>query len=192
MKLWWRFGPLTNASDCWRFSNLKSLVICSYGLRCFDPDSDSVPTMDIWCAKSVNWQTKNTQLKSDILCPGEKWLKSCSKSSFWVTLHGDPNPKSLSSCVFSLWICFGVCRATSRGGTNRVFGKPCFCPLPKRGRFDENGENDEFAFYPLKQGFRSSDPQKRRKWRKWRVSLRKRHGLEKTWFVLPWTSGSQP
>ena len=38
----------------------------------------------------------------------------------------------------------------SRGGTNGVFGKPCFCPLPKRGRFDENGENDEFAFYPLK------------------------------------------
>ena len=37
-----------------------------------------------------------------------------------------------------------------RGGTNRVFGKPCFCPLPKRARFDENGENDEFAFYPLK------------------------------------------
>ena len=25
-----------------------------------------------------------------------------------------------------------------------------FCPLPKRGRFDENGENDGFAFYPLK------------------------------------------
>ena len=40
----------------------------------------------------------------------------------------------------------------NRGGTNRVFGKPCFCPLPKRGRFDENGENDEFAFYSLKQG----------------------------------------
>ena len=39
---------------------------------------------------------------------------------------------------------------SSRGGTNRVFGKPCLCPLPKRGRFDENGENDEFAFYPLK------------------------------------------
>ena len=38
----------------------------------------------------------------------------------------------------------------NRGGTNRVFGKPCFCPLPKRGHFDENGENDEFAFYPLK------------------------------------------
>ena len=37
-----------------------------------------------------------------------------------------------------------------QGGTNRVFGKPCFCPLPKRGRFDENGENYEFAFYPLK------------------------------------------
>ena len=38
----------------------------------------------------------------------------------------------------------------SQGRTNRVFGKPCFCPLPKRGHFDENGENDEFAFYPLK------------------------------------------
>ena len=34
--------------------------------------------------------------------------------------------------------------------TNRVFGKPCFLsPAKKRGRFDENGENDEF-FYPLK------------------------------------------
>ena len=39
-----------------------------------------------------------------------------------------------------------------RGGTNRVFGTPCFCPLPKGGRFDENGENDEVAFYPLKTG----------------------------------------
>ena len=41
-------------------------------------------------------------------------------------------------------------QAKTRGGTNRVFGEPCFCPLPKRGRFDENGESDEFAFYPLK------------------------------------------
>ena len=38
----------------------------------------------------------------------------------------------------------------SGGGTNRVFGKPCFCPLPKRGRFDESCENDEFTFRPLK------------------------------------------
>ena len=37
-----------------------------------------------------------------------------------------------------------------RVGTTCVFGKPCFCPLPKRGRFDESGENDEFAFYPLR------------------------------------------
>ena len=27
-----------------------------------------------------------------------------------------------------------------------AFGKPCLCPLLKRGDFDENGENDEFAF----------------------------------------------
>ena len=38
----------------------------------------------------------------------------------------------------------------NRGGTNCGFGKPYFCPLPKRGRFDENGANDEFTFYPLK------------------------------------------
>ena len=37
----------------------------------------------------------------------------------------------------------------SRGGTNRVLVNRS-CPLPKGGRFDENGENDEFAFYPLK------------------------------------------
>ena len=36
------------------------------------------------------------------------------------------------------------------GQGNRVFGKPCFCSVPNRGCFDENGENDEFAFYPLK------------------------------------------
>ena len=34
----------------------------------------------------------------------------------------------------------------ARGGTNCAFGKPCFCSVPKRGRFDENGENDKFAF----------------------------------------------
>ena len=66
-----------------------------------------------------------------------------------------------------------------RGGTNRVFGKHCFCPLSKRGRFDENGENDEFAFYPLS----SSDQRKRQKWRKWWVSFRQRHGLENAGFV---------
>ena len=47
-----------------------------------------------------------------------------------------------------------------RGGTNRVFGKPCFCPLPKRGHFDENGENDECAFYLLKtSGFALQTPE---------------------------------
>ena len=45
---------------------------------------------------------------------------------------------------------FKKVRVRARGGTNRAFGKPCFCPLPKMGRFDENGEDDEFAFYPLK------------------------------------------
>ena len=30
------------------------------------------------------------------------------------------------------------------------FGKPCFCPLPKTGLFNENGKNRECAFYPPK------------------------------------------
>ena len=38
-----------------------------------------------------------------------------------------------------------------------------------------------------KQGLRSPDPRKRRKWRKWQLSLRHRHGLDKAGFVLPWT-----
>ena len=75
-----------------------------------------------------------------------------------------------------------------RGGTNRVFGTPCFCPLPKRGRFDENGENDEFAFCLLKTRSSLLRPLKTTKMTKmghWRVSLRKRHGLEKAGFLLP-------
>ena len=32
----------------------------------------------------------------------------------------------------------------------RVLGTLCFVPCQKGGRFDENGRNDEFAFYPLK------------------------------------------
>ena len=64
-----------------------------------------------------------------------------------------------------------------RGGTNRVFGKPCFCPLPKRGRFDENGENDEFAFYPLKTRVALLRPPKTTKMTKMAGVTR-----EKAWF----------
>ena len=73
----------------------------------------------------------------------------------------------------------------SQGGANRVFGKPCSCPLPKTGRFDENGENDEFAFYPLRTRVSLLRPLKATKMTKWRKSLRRRHGLEKAGFVLP-------
>ena len=65
--------------------------------------------------------------------------------------------------VLSFAIVFSVCCGCSAllrlrvvgvvllGVAQTVFlGKPCFYPLPKRGRLDENGENDEFAFYPLK------------------------------------------
>ena len=37
------------------------------------------------------------------------------------------------------------------GVAQTVFlAKPCFCPVPERGSWDENGDNDGFAFYPLK------------------------------------------
>ena len=64
-----------------------------------------------------------------------------------------------------------------RGRTSRVFGKPCLCPLPKRGHFDENGENDEFAFYPLKTRVWLLKPPKTTK-------MTKMAGVtqEKTWF----------
>ena len=39
-----------------------------------------------------------------------------------------------------------TCKIESRGRKNGAFGKSCLCPLPKRGGFDENGENDEFEF----------------------------------------------
>ena len=77
-------------------------------------------------------------------------------------------------------------KSNVRGGTNHVLGKPCFCPLLKRGHFDENDEMTNSHSTQWKQGLRSSDSRKRRKWRKWRVSLRQRHGLEKAGFVLPW------
>ena len=35
-----------------------------------------------------------------------------------------------------------------------------FVLCPKEGVFDENGENDELAFYPVKQGLCSSEPVK--------------------------------
>ena len=63
--------------------------------------------------------------------------------TIWTFPKKVGNPPSLETPRFSF-------SQLARGRTNRVFGKPCFCTLPKRGRFDENGENDEFAFYPLK------------------------------------------
>ena len=47
-----------------------------------------------------------------------------------------------------------------RGDANGVFVKRGFCTLPKTGGFDENGENDECAFCPRKQGFAPPTPEK--------------------------------
>ena len=68
---------------------------------------------------------------------------------------------------------------------NRVF-----VPCQKRAVLTKTAKITNLHPTHWKQGLRSSDPQKRRKWRKWRVSLRKRHGLEKKGFVLPWPGGA--
>ena len=51
------------------------------------------------------------------------------------------------------------------------------------------GENEEICILPTQNnGLRSSDPRKQKMRRNWRVSLRRRHGLEKAGFALLWTS----
>ena len=61
-----------------------------------------------------------------------------------------------------------------------------FCPLPKKGRFDENGENGEFAFYRLKnKGLAPQTPENDAKMTKIAGVTQARHGLEKAGFVLP-------
>ena len=42
--------------------------------------------------------------------------------------------------------------ALREGCENGVFGKRCFCPLPKTGGFDEKWRKWRFTFYPQKQG----------------------------------------
>ena len=46
-----------------------------------------------------------------------------------------------------------------REDANGVFVKRGFCILPKTAGFDENGENDECAFCPRKQGVCSPTPE---------------------------------
>ena len=50
------------------------------------------------------------------------------------------------------------------------FAKWGLWPLPKTTGFDDNGDDDEWAFCPQKQGLCSSDPREQRTWRKWWVS----------------------
>ena len=46
-----------------------------------------------------------------------------------------------------------------QGGTNRVFGKLRACPLPKRGRFDENGEMTNLHSPTKNKGFAPETPE---------------------------------
>ena len=42
---------------------------------------------------------------------------------------------------------------------DRLFGIWCFCRLPQTGDFDENGENDDFAFFSTHQTNKDFAPQ---------------------------------
>ena len=83
--------------------------------------------------------------------------------------HNNLPPKSMALKVLDM---LGLMHRQSqnRGGTNHVFGKPCFCPLPKA----KTAKMKNMHSTRWKQGLCSSDPRKR--W-KWRVSLRQRHGF---------------
>ena len=61
-------------------------------------------------------------------------------------------------------------------------------PYRKQVVLTKNGENDDWHFTHKNKGLRSSEPGNRRKWRKWRVSLRQNHRLPKTLFSPPWIS----
>ena len=61
-----------------------------------------------------------------------------------------------------------------------------FAPYRKQVVLTKNGENDDLHSTHKNKGLRSSEPGKRRKWRKWRVSLRQNQGLPKTGFSPPW------
>ena len=51
-----------------------------------------------------------------------------------------------------------------QGCENGVFGKRCFCPLPKTRGFDtKDGENDDLHCTRENKGLRSSEPGNRRK-----------------------------
>ena len=57
--------------------------------------------------------------------------------------------------------------------------------VPKSRCFDENGENDMFAFYPQKKKNKGFPPRTAPKRQKWRVSLKQKHGLPEAWCFFP-------
>ena len=81
--------------------------------------------------------------------------------------------------------CPNVPQLINRGGTTRVFGKLCFCPLPKGAVWTKTAKNGEFAFYPLKTRASPLRPPKTTKMTKWQVSLRQSHGLEEPGLFFP-------
>ena len=77
--------------------------------------------------------------------------------------------------------------ALCQGCENGVFGKTVFLsPTEKQLVLTKNGENDDLHSTHKNKGLCFSEPGNRRKWRKWRVSLRQNQGLPKTGFSPPW------
>ena len=160
----------TDCEGCWDLSDTTWLCFCScFSLGCGGWGSKKLPQNSHVWELPLSWSP--TLSEKDMKTEGRLRLPGKDLNVGRVMFGVDhPFSRALHT-VF-------------RGGTNRVFGEPwALCPLPQTGCFDENDESDEFTSYPLKTRLRSSDPQKRRKWR---VSLRQRDGLEKAGIALPW------
>ena len=70
-------------------------------------------------------------------------------------------------------------QSLSSGWHKPRFWQTVFLSPAKKGPFWRKRRKWPICILPTEQGLRSSDPRKRQKWRKWRLSLRQRHGLEK-------------
>ena len=102
--------------------------------------------------------------------PKQKWYKKTEFFSQWAFIWARP-PQNTENPIFQLEVGenrFGILsilkasdfqkhrfwqpsKTTSQGCENGVFGKRCFCPLPKTGGFDEKWRKWRFTFYPQKQ-----------------------------------------
>ena len=162
----WKLLRILLSEILWSFGRL--LQSCSHNFHAdLGRDGSAVPRR-CFCTSFAHlfWN-----LDDKASCMGNKCLNLREDKGFMSCRHGDIDREA--------------CYSLSWGGTKRGFGKLCFCPLPKRGRFDENGENDEFAFYSLKTRASLLRPPKTTKMTKMAGVTQAKAWFRKSGFVLP-------